>query len=307
MDTAETQSGERFGLHLSLLPCAKIPTKIRIWLYTPVLHTASSIKENNDYAQLVVSLAKETIQYLTLLNNSSVIYRRIQVFYHHFLTSAIAVLFLASTHAPFDFSSRCREEFHMALELVKDLSAKSWVSQRLWRTVKNLKAYAPRLGLQQDENPRKRDNAALTMAGMAGSGPNQQGSHRSSVSSSGHAPTPSPGLTPGHGGHQRHPSSRMGSLTPHGGRMSPRAAGTTILSRRQQASRSDDPNNGLRLQTEMTRIFEEIANGAHREQYQGGTDDFFSGQVSDYSATGSGDFGTPGEDGQLYPRFRDLF
>lgn len=279
--------------------------QIRIWLYTPVLHTFSSIKQNEDYARLVVGLAKETIQYLTLLNNSSVIYRRIQVFYHHFLTSAIAVLFLASAHAPAIFSSNCRDEFHMALELVKDLSAKSWVSQRLWRTVKNLKSYEGRLGLQQGEDSRKRDNAALTIPGMAGSRPNQHGSHRNSVSSGGHQPSPSPGLTPSHGGHQRQPSSRMGSVTPHGGRASPRS-GSGILGRRQRSSRSDDLNNGLRLQTEMTRIFEEIANGAHREQFQSGNDGFFTGPPNDYPGSG-GDFGTPAEDEQLYPRFRDMF
>lgn len=216
------------------------------------------------------------------------------------------MLFLASAHAPYDFSSQCREEFHLALELVKDLSAKSWVSQRLWRTVKNLKSYERKLGLSQDEDPRKRDNAALTIAGMAGIGYNPHRSHRSSVSSGGHQPSPSPGLTPIHASHQRHPPSRMGSLTPHGGRTSPRSAGG-IQARRQRSSRSDDLNNGLRLQTEMTRMFEEIANGAHREQFQGGPDDFFHGQVGDYSAGGGGDFGTPGEDEQLYPRFRDLF
>lgn len=194
----------------------------------------------------------------------------------------------------------------MALELVKDLSPKSWVSQRLWRTVEALKDYAPKLGLHQDEDPRKRDSAALTMAGMAGSGHNQHGSHRSSVSSGGHQPTPSPGLTPGYGGHQRHPSSRMGSLTPHGGRHSPRSA-VGQHSQRQQTSHSDDPSNGLRLQTEMSRIFEEIANGGHREHSQGGADDLFAGQMGEYSAGGSADYGPLGEAGQLYPRFRELF
>lgn len=203
------------------------------------------------------------------------------------------------------FSSNSREEFHMALELVKDLSAKSWVSQRLWRTVKNLKSYEERLGLQQGEDPRRRNDAALTVPGMAGSGPSQHRSHRDSVSSVGYQPSPSPGLTPSHGGHQRHPSSRMGSLTPHGGRTSPRSAGG-ILGRRQRSSRSDDLNNGLRLQTEMTRIFEEIANGAQGEQFQGRTDGFFTGQTGDYPA-GGGDYGTPAEDEQLYPHFRDLF
>ncbi|KAK6836376.1 fungal specific transcription factor domain-containing protein [Apiospora arundinis] len=88
-----------------------------------------------------------------------------QVFYHQFLSSAIAVLFLASCHAPLNFSSSCRDEFYMALELVKDLSSKSDVSRRLWRTIASLKEVAPRLGLAQDEDPHS--SAALTMAGLA--------------------------------------------------------------------------------------------------------------------------------------------
>ena len=144
--------------------------QIRIWLHTPVLHSASSINDNMAQAQRIVDLAKDTIRYLYRLNNSSNIYRRIQVFYHQFLTSAIAVLFLASTHQPVQFSANCREEFYMAMNLVKDMSAKSWVSQRLWRTIRSLKAYAPRLGLQDEDahhsgfhvQPKKNGNDSST-------------------------------------------------------------------------------------------------------------------------------------------------
>ncbi|KAI1772192.1 hypothetical protein F4818DRAFT_449570 [Hypoxylon cercidicola] len=137
--------------------------QIRTWLYTPILHTHSSIMENIMFAERAVKLAKNTIRYLTHLNNTTNIYRKIQVFYHQFLLSAIAVLFLASCHAPVNFSSSCRNEFYMALELVKDMSSKSWVSQRLWSTIKSLREVAPRLGLAQDPH----SSAALTMAGLA--------------------------------------------------------------------------------------------------------------------------------------------
>ncbi|KAI6380807.1 hypothetical protein MCOR25_001482 [Pyricularia grisea] len=124
--------------------------QMRIWLHTPVLHSAMSIQNNMQLARKVVDLARETIQYLKKLNDSTNLYRRLQVFYHQFLTSAMAVLFLASAHAPVDFSSVVRSDFYIALELIKDMSAKSWVSQRLWRTVKSLKSYTARVGL--DEN-----------------------------------------------------------------------------------------------------------------------------------------------------------
>ena len=120
---------------------------------------------NPQQAQRVVDLAKDTIQYLNHLNSTTNLYRRAQVFYHQFLTSAISVVFLASVHAPVRFSAVCREEFYMALDLVKDLSAKSWVSKRLWRTIRSLKDVAPRFGLNPDDDPHS--NAALGMIGLA--------------------------------------------------------------------------------------------------------------------------------------------
>ncbi|KAI1111693.1 fungal-specific transcription factor domain-containing protein [Nemania sp. NC0429] len=138
-------------------------SQIRMWLLTPILHTHSSIMDNLRYAEVAVKLAKNTIRYLTHLNNTTNVYRRLQIFYHQFLSSAITILFVASCHAPVNFSSSCRDEFYMALELLKDMSAKSWVSKRLWGTVKSLRDVAPRLGLAEDPH----SSAALTMAGLA--------------------------------------------------------------------------------------------------------------------------------------------
>ncbi|KAI8964486.1 hypothetical protein F5Y11DRAFT_315824 [Daldinia sp. FL1419] len=161
--------------------------QIRTWLYTPILHTQSSILENIQFAERAVKLAKNTICYLTHLNNTTNIYRKIQVFYHQFLLAAIAVLFLASCHAPVNFSASCRNEFYMALELVKDLSSKSWVSQRLWSTIKSLREVAPRLGLAQDPH----STAALTMAGLA---TGQMGAPPALPSSFGSQPSPTLGI-----------------------------------------------------------------------------------------------------------------
>lgn len=120
---------------------------------------------NLQHARRVLDLAKDTIQYLNHLNNTSNLYRRMQMFYHQFLTSAIAAVFLASVHAPLHFSAVCREEFYLALDLVKDLSAKSWISKRLWRTIKSLKDVAPRFGLNPDDDAHS--SAALGMIGLA--------------------------------------------------------------------------------------------------------------------------------------------
>ncbi|KAI1387158.1 uncharacterized protein F4822DRAFT_275544 [Hypoxylon trugodes] len=163
--------------------------QIRTWLYTPILRTHSSIMENMQFAERAVKLAKNTICYLTHLNNTTNIYRKIQIFYHQFLLSSITVLFLASCHAPVNFSASCRNEFYMALELVKDLSSKSFVSQRLWNTIKSLREVAPRLGLAQDPH----STAALTMAGLA---TGQMGATPSIASGYGSHPSPVAGIVP---------------------------------------------------------------------------------------------------------------
>jgi hypothetical protein len=125
------------------------------------------------YASTVVELAKDTIRALTHLNQTTDIYRCQQVCFNYFLTSAIAVIFLASCHAPVHFSNICRDEFYMALDLVKGFSTKSWVTRRLWKTIKGLKEVGPKLGLVtesesgiQQEDPHS--SAALAMAGLAG-------------------------------------------------------------------------------------------------------------------------------------------
>lgn len=192
---------------------------------------------NLPLAQKAVDLAKDTIQYLSWLNNTTNLYRRVQVFYHQFLTSAIAVLFLASCHAPVQFSSACRGEFYAALDLVKDLSSKSWVSQRLWRTIRSLKDFAPRLGLQEDD---PHSVAALAMAGMA--------TGNSSYPRGGAAP---PGQTP---------------TPPAGGGYGVMHAPALPMQPQQQTmeppgphhpqQQQHHPENGLLIQSEMSRMFE---------------------------------------------------
>jgi hypothetical protein len=173
--------------------------QMRILIYRPVLHSASSIQENLSYASTVVELSKDTIRALTHLNQTSDIYRVQQVCFNYFLISALAVIFLASCHAPMHFSALCKDEFYMALDLVKGFSSKSWISKRLWKTIKGLKEVGPKLGLSPDvvtgngiggtEDPHS--SAALAMAGLAGheiSGMNNFGRPDRGVSGQGDAP-----------------------------------------------------------------------------------------------------------------------
>ena len=153
---------------------------MRTHLYRPVLHSATSIVSSRSQAQTVVDVAKDTIRVLTQLNQTSTMYRASQALFNPFLTSALAVLFLAVSHTPALFAEQVREEFYMALELVRGMSRGSWLSKRLWKTIRVLKEVGPKLGLMTRE-PRKSHeiqhrtdkedssrSAALAMAGLAG-------------------------------------------------------------------------------------------------------------------------------------------
>jgi hypothetical protein len=143
---------------------------MRILIYRPVLHTATTIKENLEFAHVVVKVAKDTIRILTYINQTSDIYRCQQTMFNYFLISALAVLFLAVAHAPAEFSQPSRDEFYMALDLVRGLSSNSYVSKRLWKTIKTLKEVGPRLGLlvRHDDTTDAHSSAAVAMAGLAG-------------------------------------------------------------------------------------------------------------------------------------------
>lgn len=146
--------------------------QLRILIYRPVLHSSASIAEDRGHAQTVVEVAKDSIRVLTRLNQLSDIYRTQQITFNYFLVAALAVLFLAVSHAPVDFNRQVRDEFYMALDLVNGFSTKSYVSKRLWKTIKGLRKIGEKLGVLArpfgtDSND-PHSSAAVAMAGLAG-------------------------------------------------------------------------------------------------------------------------------------------
>ncbi|KAJ6123153.1 hypothetical protein N7512_005618 [Penicillium capsulatum] len=146
--------------------------QLRILIYRPVLHSAASIVEDRGHAQTVVDVAKDTVRVLTRLNQMSDIYRTQQITFNYFLVAALAVLFLAVCHAPSDFNRQVRDEFYMALDLINGFSTKSYISKRLWKTIKGLRMIGEKLGVLarpfgSDAND-PHSNAAVAMAGLAG-------------------------------------------------------------------------------------------------------------------------------------------
>ncbi|KAJ4352871.1 hypothetical protein N0V95_003846 [Ascochyta clinopodiicola] len=189
--------------------------QMRILIYRPVLHTATTILSHLDFAHIVVKVAKDTIRILTFVNQTSDIYRCQQTMFNYFLISALAVLFLAVAHAPAEFSSQCRDEFYMALDLVRGLSGASHVSKRLWRTVRTLKEVGPRLGLVSHEqlllHNDEHSDAAVAMAGLAGHTVDEMALYNQR---SGHAGTSANPNTLANGAHTHpHPATLD---TPHG-------------------------------------------------------------------------------------------
>lgn len=159
--------------------------QMRILIHKPVLHSATSMLANasSNNAQTVVDVAKDTIRVLCHTNKYSDLYRTQQMCFNYFLLSALSVLFLAVSHAPLQFADKCRDEYYMALELVRGLATESAVSKRLWRMIRGLRDIGPKLGLhakpldngsseydqRSPQSPHDAHNsAAMAMAGLAG-------------------------------------------------------------------------------------------------------------------------------------------
>ncbi|KAI9042097.1 putative C6 transcription factor [Aspergillus affinis] len=126
--------------------------QLRMLIHRPVLHSAAHIMRYPSESQTVVDIAKDTIRFIARLNETSDIYRLQQVAFNWFLVSALAVLFLAVAQTPSQFSGSCKEEFYMALELVKGFSTRSYISRKLWRSIRSLRKLGPQLGLHVHGN-----------------------------------------------------------------------------------------------------------------------------------------------------------
>ena len=169
-------ASSRAGHRLKILLYVRA-NQMRILIYRPVLHSATSIMQHRKSAGTVVGIAKDTIRVITHINQTSDLYRTQQVLFNAFLASALAVLFLAVSHTPALFAEDVREEFYMALDLVRGFSKGSWIAKRLWKTIRVLKEVGPKLGLKDTSaDAQKRAgseldpsrSAAVAMAGLAG-------------------------------------------------------------------------------------------------------------------------------------------
>ncbi|KAI5457645.1 fungal-specific transcription factor domain-containing protein [Mariannaea sp. PMI_226] len=124
----------------------------RTLIYRHYLLSAQSISANLRNAWLVVDIAQDSIQVLVHLNSTTDIYSRQQNAFNYFLTSALAIIFLAVCHAPDIFSGPCRKSFLDAVELIHNFSRHSMVSKRLWNSIRGLLPRLKSLGVQQSSS-----------------------------------------------------------------------------------------------------------------------------------------------------------
>lgn len=131
--------------------------QLRSLIYRPVLYSYARIAENAKHAQTAVDIAKESVQFLTLVDCATTFVRGEPLFFRDFLISALAGILLAVSSAPAEFSRQLRDEFFSVLDLLRSLSSKSPDMARVWNTIKILEAAAPRLGLTRPNAPTDQD------------------------------------------------------------------------------------------------------------------------------------------------------
>ncbi|KIW41949.1 uncharacterized protein PV06_05543 [Exophiala oligosperma] len=131
---------------LRILNCLR-RNQLRMLIHRTLLFTPASITAAPSSARTAVDLAKDTINLLDRLRTTSAVYSSHAACFNYFLYSALTVILLAVYHAKAQFYEYCREEFHMALNLIGGASAKSNIARKLWKMIKHLKVIGPDTGV----------------------------------------------------------------------------------------------------------------------------------------------------------------
>ncbi|KLO83343.1 Uncharacterized protein LW93_15013 [Fusarium fujikuroi] len=121
--------------------------QMKILLHQSALHAVPRPARDTSQVKMLVSIAKDMIQKLHHLNQTTDIYQTQQVCFNHFLISALGVIFLAVALEPAVYRDIVRQEFNTALDLVRGFSKRSYVSRRLWKMIRGLQQAGVRLGI----------------------------------------------------------------------------------------------------------------------------------------------------------------
>ncbi|KAL3298453.1 hypothetical protein RB213_006090 [Colletotrichum asianum] len=98
----------------------------------PVLQSATRIAQYQSHAHKAVSVARDSLQMLSSLNENTTIIKRNPLFYKHLLLTAFGNLLLAVVNASSMFCDKVTVEFDIALEMIRTLNNKSPLLLALW-------------------------------------------------------------------------------------------------------------------------------------------------------------------------------
>ena len=120
-------------------------SQLRIILRKPDLLSRESIARNVEAVELVVNLARDTVQHIYSLHRTTGVYKKHRTAFDSFLVSAVAVFCLVTCYAPDTFYSKVHRDFLIALEVVKGFLTTSISAQRLWKTIRQIRRSSPLL------------------------------------------------------------------------------------------------------------------------------------------------------------------
>ena len=120
-------------------------SQLRIILRKPDLLSRERIAQNVEAVELVVTLARDTVQHIYGLHRTTGVYKKHRTAFDSFLVSAVAVFCLVTCYAPDAFYSKVHHDFLVALEVVKGFLTTSISAQRLWKTIRQIRRSSPLL------------------------------------------------------------------------------------------------------------------------------------------------------------------
>jgi len=111
---------------------------LRNLIYRPILQSARRIRENERYAHVAAEVAKTSIATMWQLNQTSNLIGTHPIVFKHFVLSSFGNLSLLVVNATNQFWTTVRDEFHLALKLIRLLSTRSGPLMRLWKRLQGL-------------------------------------------------------------------------------------------------------------------------------------------------------------------------
>jgi hypothetical protein len=112
-------------------------SQTRIAISHSVFLSTAALTSNIDFAESVVDIAKDIIHTVKTSTQTTFYLTQCRLS-NYFLMSSLAVIFLATIQAPEHFGIGSRDEFYLALELIRAEKPDSFIGKRLHRTLKVL-------------------------------------------------------------------------------------------------------------------------------------------------------------------------